>query len=135
MHEQCIEINTSQMNYCKSSSRPSGYTLCTNIDKSVANHESHIVYTQVIHVQSCLIWFVIRRFATNSGFWTNHQRTRTWFELICLWCVYLYTLFMHFGGFLVYFGSFSTQVGWITWVYTMRDSWFAPYLFRFLHSE
>ncbi len=69
---------------------------------------------------SCLIrawfdlWFMIRQFATISGFWMNHQRTRTWFALICLWCVYLYTLFMHFGGFLVHSGSFSTQVGWLT---------------------
>ncbi len=28
-----------------------GYTLCTNVDKSGANHESCIVYTQVIRVQ------------------------------------------------------------------------------------
>ncbi len=39
---------------------------------------------------------------------------RTWFALICLWCVYLYTLFMHFGGSLVYSESFSSQVGWLT---------------------
>ncbi len=59
-------------------------------------------------------WFAICQFATTSGFRTKHQRTRTWFALICLWCVYLYTLFVHFGGFLVYSGSFSTQVGWLT---------------------
>ncbi len=84
-------------------------TLCTNLDKSGANHKSRIVYTQVIRIWFDS-WFAIRQFATTSSFCTNHQRTWTWFALICLWCVYLYALFVHFGGFLVYSGSFSSQL-------------------------
>ncbi len=40
---------------CESSSIPysAGYTLCTNLEKSGANHKSCIAYTQVIR-----IWFV-----------------------------------------------------------------------------
>ncbi len=50
---------------------------------------------------SCLIWFVIRQFATTSSFCMNHQGTGTWFSLICQWSVYLYTPFVHFGGFIL----------------------------------
>ncbi len=73
------------------------------------------------------LWFEIHQFATSSSFCTNHQRPRTWFALICLWCVYLYTLFLHFGGFLVYSGSFSTQVGQLTnsWSVCGCSWWFA----------
>ncbi len=75
----------------------------------------------------CDSWFAIRQFPTTSGFCTNHQRARTWFALIYLWCVYLYTLFVHFGGFLVYSGSFSTQVGCLTISWSVCDClwWFA----------
>ncbi len=78
-----------------------GCMLYTNLDKFGANHESRIVYTRVICIRF-VPWFAIRQFATTSSFCTNNQGTRTWFALICLWCVYLYTLFMQFGGFLVY---------------------------------
>ncbi len=104
-----------------------GYTLCTNVDKSGANHESRIVYTQVIRVRFVPDLISDSRFVNTSSFCTNHQRTRTWFTLICLWCVHLYTLFVHFEGFLVYSGSFSTQVGWLTISWSVCDCswWFA----------
>ncbi len=47
---------------CRMNNAYAGYTLCTNLDKSGANHESHIVYTQVIHVQ-----FVIRNLSIRNN--------------------------------------------------------------------
>ncbi len=90
---------------------------------------THSVYPGDLH--PIRAWFdssfAIRHFATTSGFCTNHQKTRIWFALICLWCVYLYTLFVHFGEFLVYSGSFSTQVSWlpISWLVCGCSWWFA----------
>ncbi len=108
-----------------------GYTLCTNLDKSGANYESRIVYTQVIPV-----WFVpdlicSSRFV-NSQALAGFERTIKGhkLDLHCLWCVYLSTLFVHFGGFLVYSGSFSTQVGWLTisWLVCGCLWWFRRWL-------
>ncbi len=43
VHKIVMKIHLEEFN--------ASYTLCTNLDESGTNHESHIVYTQVIRVR------------------------------------------------------------------------------------